>query len=66
MAWTQAQLDALEAAIAEGTLSVQYGDKKVTYRSMDEMLRVRDLMRKELGKTAGSGARVSMKFDKGL
>lgn len=49
MAWTQEQLDAIESAIANGTLSVEYADKKVTYRSLEDLLRVRDLMRKALG-----------------
>jgi hypothetical protein len=48
MAYTQIQLDALEAAIAEGTLKVEYGDKKVEYRSLNEMIRIRDLMKAEL------------------
>lgn len=37
MSYTQAQIDALEAAIATGALTVEYGDKKVTYRSLNEM-----------------------------
>lgn len=37
MAWTQAQLDALKAAYAEGTRSVSFGDRSVTYQSQAEM-----------------------------
>lgn len=48
MAYTQTQLDTLEAAIAEGTLKVEYGDKKVEYRSLNEMIRIRDIMKAEL------------------
>jgi len=48
MAFTQAQLDALEAAIASGQLKVQYQDKSVTYASLDEMLRLRNLIKDEL------------------
>lgn len=55
MAYTQQQLDALEAAIAEGALSVKYGDKAVTYRSLDEMLRIRAAMRAALGLSSNSG-----------
>ena len=66
MAWTQTQLDALEEAIAQGSLSVQYGDKRVQYRSLDEMLRLRDLMRKELGKITAGSTTVLSKFGKGL
>lgn len=68
MAWTTSQLEALESAIAQGTLTVEYADKKVTYRSLEDMLRLRDLMRRELLSTSatGSSARVKMKFSKGL
>lgn len=52
MAFTQTQLDALETAIAEGTLKVEYGDKKVEYRSLNEMIRIRDIMRSQLGQIA--------------
>jgi hypothetical protein len=41
VAWTQQQLDAIEAAIASGELTVRFGDRTVTYRSMDELLQAR-------------------------
>lgn len=49
--FTQTQYDSLIAAIAEGTLKVEYGDKKVEYRSLNEMIRLRDLMADDLGIT---------------
>lgn len=49
MAYTQAQLDALEVALAQGALKVEYGDKSVTYRSLSEMNQIRNIMRRELG-----------------
>jgi len=49
MPYTQAQLDALEEAILSGASSVSYEGKSVTYRSIDEMLRLRTIMRKALG-----------------
>jgi len=58
MAFTQAQLDALEDAIAQGVLEVSYSDKTVKYRSLDEMLRVRDLMRNALGITTSTSKRI--------
>ena len=48
MAFTQVQLDALETAIAAGTLEVSVGDKKVRYHSLDEMIRLREIMRNQL------------------
>lgn len=66
MAFTQDQLDKLEAAIAQGSLRVKYADKEVTYRSLDEMLKIRNLMRESLGLIDSSGRRVVMGFSKGL
>lgn len=50
--YTQAQLDALEEAIAAGVLTVKHGDKIVTYRSLAEMLRLADLIRQALASTS--------------
>ena len=50
MAFTQQNLDALEQAIATGTLSIEYNGKKVTYRSMGDLLRARDVIKTELAK----------------
>lgn len=65
MAWTQSQLDALDQAIAEGALTVKYADKQVTYRSLDEMLRIRRLMASALGVSAKSPRRTYASFSKG-
>ncbi len=46
--WTQANLDALEAAIAKGVKSVSYGDRRVDYNTLDEMLKLRATMRDEI------------------
>jgi hypothetical protein len=64
--FTSAQLDALELAIAEGVRVVKYADKSVEYRSLDEMCRIRDLMRQFLRISSGSAARVKPVFSKGL
>ena len=48
MAFTQDQLDALEAAIATGTLEVRVGDRMVRYQNTADMIRARDLMRDQL------------------
>lgn len=63
--WTQADLDALEAAIAKGVRRVKYSDKEIWYHSLDEMLKLRDTMRKCLGKAAKT-VRVYASHDKGL
>ena len=48
MAWTQVDLDAIEAAIASGKLDVQYSDKRVRYRSIAELLQAREVIRAKL------------------
>jgi hypothetical protein len=37
MAYTQADLDALQAALAKGERRVSFGDKTVEYRSIEEL-----------------------------
>jgi hypothetical protein len=52
MAWEQTDLDAIETAIKTGQLSVSYRDRTVTYRSLDELLKIRALIRDDLGSGA--------------
>lgn len=69
MAFTQTDLDTLNAAIASGELRVQYRDKAVQYRSLSEMLQIRKMMQEELGLTppvTGAGWRATTYYDKGL
>jgi len=49
MAYTQWQLDALEAALASGTLTLEFDGKRVTYRSLDEIQRAIEIVKKSLG-----------------
>ncbi|MCB1791872.1 MAG: hypothetical protein KDJ24_16330 [Gammaproteobacteria bacterium] len=49
MAYTSDQLAAVESAIASGILTVRIGDRLTTYQSLDEMRKLRDDMRVELG-----------------
>jgi len=49
MAFTQADLDNVESAIASGTLSVSVEGKSVTYRSFDELRTVRRIIMQALG-----------------
>jgi hypothetical protein len=53
MAWTQSQFDAIEAAIASGELTVRFGDRTVTYRSVDELLQARAVIKESID--AGTG-----------
>jgi len=63
--FTQEQLDALTEAISQGAKKVKYADKEVEYHSIEEMLKLRDLMKRELGQVQGSG-RTLVEWSKGL
>ena len=54
MAWTQSDLDAVEAAIATGELNVQHNDKSVRYRSITELLKARETIRTALASATSS------------
>jgi hypothetical protein len=47
--FSEAGLAAIEEAIAGGYLRVKYDDKEVTYQSLNELLRVREIIRRRLG-----------------
>lgn len=64
--FTDAQLKKLEEAISTGALTVRYADKTVQYRSLEEMLRIREIMRKALGYVTGQSGRIKLEHDKGL
>lgn len=64
-AFTQEQYNALVSAIAQGAREVWYGDKRVQYNSFDEMLRLKQLMEKELGLTTASSKSYG-EYSKGL
>ncbi len=64
MAFTQAMLDSLEAAIAQGARSVSYEGKSVTYSSLDDMMRIRAIIRAALG-IGGTGETVFVAHDRG-
>jgi hypothetical protein len=49
MAYTLNQYNALVEAISQGAVEVQYGDKKVKYRSLQDMLAIKDSMEIDLG-----------------
>ena len=73
-AFTIENLELLEQAIVEGVKRVKYSDKEVEYRSLDEMIKIRNLMRKELcigtssktEKGLFGGRRINAKHSKGL
>ena len=67
MAWTAADLVAIDAAIASGVLRVSYKDRDVTYRSMEELLLAKAQIQGSIASDAGTRVR-QFRFvtDKGL
>ena len=67
--YTLEQYQALCAAIGQGALMVQYADKRVEYRSLNDMLAIKKLMEQDLGIGSGApdfqGTRRVAYFDKG-
>jgi hypothetical protein len=64
--FSMAGLIAIEEAIASGADTVSYDGKSVRYRSVDEMLRVRGIMRKALGIDTGKSETFLVSHDRGF
>lgn len=53
MAFTQSDLDSVKKAIARSELEVQYGDKRVRYRSFEDLERAARMIASELDVASG-------------
>lgn len=62
--FTASDLAAIEAAIASGALRVEYNDRTVVYRSMKELLKAREVIRRCLG-LVNKGGRIKVEASKG-
>lgn len=62
MAWTVDDLVALDAAIATGAQKVRYQTHEVEYRSMAEMLQVRDLIKSEIAGPSTNGGAIYVEY----
>lgn len=62
MAITQADLDALDRAIASSTLEVQLDGRRVKYRSMDELIKARAHVAGLVASSAGRSSFRPMNF----
>ena len=60
--FSQAGLDAIEEAIGGGFLDVEDDGKKIRYRTLDELLRIRNLIRHKLGETEQAPARIKFTY----
>ena len=65
MAFTQSQLDAIDSGIASGSTTVSYDGKSVSFRSLDDMLRIRNIIMIALGLTPASSATVLVAHSRG-
>lgn len=67
MAFTQADVDLLDAAIVagRGARTMAFSDQTVTFHSVDEMLRLRSVMLQEVTQTAGRVSTRLAAFSKG-
>lgn len=54
MAFTSAQLAALETAAASGQLRVRFGDREITYQSLADLLSAIEVARRDLATSATS------------
>jgi hypothetical protein len=54
VSWTQSDLDALELAIKGGKRHVQFADRSVTFHSLDELLKLRSVMKDQIEVATGS------------
>ncbi len=61
MAFTQAQLDAIDTAITSGALSVRFQDREITYRSLKDLLAARTIIATALGQPAIRQVRMETK-----
>lgn len=69
MAYTSSQLNDLENAISKGVTTMQLNGRRVEYRSLAEVEKLRDNMRAELGVASSRSRRsrmISLSGGKGL
>jgi hypothetical protein len=60
VAFTQADLDALDASMQSGApISIQFRDRKVTYDTIEEKLKLRQVMKDEIALATGTSNRTS-------
>jgi hypothetical protein len=59
MPWSQAEYDALKAAIARGTQTVSYNGRSVTYHSLKDMRALLAEMERDLAGTSAQPYRLA-------
>lgn len=64
--FTHDDLKALDDAIKQGVKTVEYSDRRVEYRTLNEMIRLRNLMKNEVEPENRGPQRVYASHTKGL
>jgi len=59
MAWSQSDIDALQAAMAKGVKRVRYSSGEIEYQSVDDMRKLLADMRREVNADTSGGRRVA-------
>ncbi len=62
MALSQSDLDNIDAAIASGKLSVRFGDRQVTYQTVDDLLKARNHIAEELATASNKPIRRQLRI----
>lgn len=65
MGFTQADLDALKAALVSGTLTVSIGDRTVTYRSQKDLIEAIKMVQAELSPPSSNPSIVKATYSRG-
>lgn len=60
MAWTQADIDQLKTSIKRGVRSCSFGNRSVTFHSLEEMERLLGLMEREVNASTRRTFRVAV------
>lgn len=66
MAWTQTDLDRINAALASGELTVEYDGRRTTYRSLSDLLAMRRLIQSELNPSLKTDGQIVFATNKGF
>lgn len=62
MSYSSQQLEALRAALASGSLTVEYGDRRITYRSISELQKAIQIVNEAVNPPPGGGPPVRRSF----
>ncbi|NLS02312.1 hypothetical protein HGP14_02870 [Rhizobium sp. P32RR-XVIII] len=62
MAWTQVDLDTINAAVATGAKRVRFQTHEVEYQSLNDMLKARDLIKAEVEGASDRGGPIFTEY----